>query len=81
MWSLTENETKPKAKEKTLLNLFDILKIRDFSGKRRNALDHTYLDIVKHLIWCNADIYVYLMGVKERLEENFQWFPLQKVFI
>lgn len=55
-----------------MLNLFDIIKICIFSREMRNALHHTNLAIVKHLTWCNADIYVYFMAVKERLEENFQ---------
>lgn len=38
-----------------------MFKISDFSRKLRNALDYTYLDIAKHLIWCYTDIYVYLI--------------------
>lgn len=52
------------SQRKILLNLLVMFKIGDFSRKMRNALNHTYLDVVKHLIQCYTDICVYLMEVK-----------------
>ena len=49
------------SQRKIVLNLFGKFKISDFSRKRTNALDHTYLGIIKHLVWCYTDIYVYLI--------------------